>query len=103
MSTSEFQAPVATLTEVEKNGKTLESYFVSGEAYILSVRGENPFDELITRVDGEDQTIVVTVAGEAGNRKYLFDGQETPNFNFIAGGTITFDVSDPSNEGPLKI
>ena len=100
---SEYRAAVANVTNVEKNGTTLESYFVSGDAYSTAVRGNNPYDELITRIQPEDQTIIVTVVTGEGGRKYLFDGVETPNFTFTSGTTYTFDQSDASNEGhPLR-
>ena len=41
---SEYQAPVANLTTIEKNGVTLESYFVSGDAYSTSIRADNVWD-----------------------------------------------------------
>ena len=100
---SEYQAPVANLTLVEKNGITLESYFVSGDAYSTSIRADNVWDTVYTTEPVEDQTIVVTVVGEAGNRKYYFDGVETPNLTLKSGATYTFDLSDPSLEGhPLR-
>ena len=74
MVVSEYRAPVANLTTIEKNGKSLDSYFVSGDAYSLSVRGNNPYDELIKEVPVEDVTIVVTVTGEAViENTYLMD------------------------------
>ena len=100
---SEYRAAVANITNVEKNGTTLESYFVSGDAYSTAIRGNNPYDELISRVQPEDQTIIVTVVTGASGRKYLFDGVETPDFTFVSGTTYTFDQSDASNEGhPLR-
>ena len=59
--------------------KVLIHILYSGDAYSLcSKRLNNVYDEnLIKEVPVEDVTIVVTVTGEAGNRKYYFDGQET--------------------------
>ena len=49
------------VTTIEKNGTSLESYFVSGDAYSTAVRGDNPYDDLVKSVEVEDQTIIVTV------------------------------------------
>tara|TARA_B100001109_G_scaffold120574_1_gene98212 strand:- start:334 stop:2211 length:1878 start_codon:yes stop_codon:yes gene_type:complete len=102
VSVSEFQAPVANLTTIEKNGKTLESYFVSGDAYTTSVNGTTPFqDELSTQpvlqTFTESTSFVVTVTGGPGSFKYLINGVEGDAPSLKAGGTYTFDISDSSN------
>ena len=97
----EYTAPVANLTTIEKNGKTLESYFVSGDAGAASLFGNTPYqDELnnqVLQTFTESTPFVVTVTGGPGSFRYLIDGVEGGSVSLREGGTYTFDISDSSN------
>ena len=72
-----------------------------GEKFALDLQDPTPF---LTSDDStpSDQTIVVTVAGNAPGQYYL-DGVLFADYQFTVGATYTFDLSDSSNSNhPLR-
>ena len=107
----ENQNFVGTVTATDADGNSNLTYSISGgdDASLFSIDSstgqltlQSATSSITSTETPADQTIVVTVAGNAPGQYYL-DGVLFADYQFTVGATYTFDLSDSSNSNhPLR-
>ena len=107
----ENQNFVGTVTATDADGSSNLTYSISGgdDASLFSIDSstgqltlQSATSSITSTETPADQTIVVTVAGNAPGQYYL-DGVLFADYQFTVGATYTFDLSDSSNSNhPLR-
>ena len=107
----ENQNFVGTVTATDADGSSNLTYSISGgdDASLFSIDSstgqltlQSATSSITSTETPADQTIVVTVAGNAPGDYYL-DGVLFADYQFTVGATYTFDLSDSSNSNhPLR-
>ena len=107
----ENQNFVGTVTATDADGNSNLTYSISGgdDASLFSIDSstgqltlQSATSSITSTETPADQTIVVTVAGNAPGDYYL-DGVLFADYQFTVGATYTFDLSDSSNSNhPLR-
>lgn len=107
----ESQNFVGTVTATDADGNSNLTYSISGgdDASLFSIDSstgqltlQSATSSITSTETPADQTIVVTVAGNAPGQYYL-DGVLFADYQFTVGATYTFDLSDSSNSNhPLR-
>ena len=102
---------VGTVTATDADGSSNLTYSISGgdDASLFSIDSstgqltlQSATSSITSTETPADQTIVVTVAGNAPGQYYL-DGVLFADYQFTVGATYTFDLSDSSNSNhPLR-
>ena len=102
---------VGTVTATDADGNSNLTYSISGgdDASLFSIDSstgqltlQSATSSITSTETPADQTIVVTVAGNAPGQYYL-DGVLFADYQFTVGATYTFDLSDSSNSNhPLR-
>ena len=101
----ESQNFVGTVTATDADGNSNLTYSISGgdDASLFSIDSstgqltlQSATSSITSTETPADQTIVVTVAGNAPGQYYL-DGVLFADYQFTVGATYTFDLSDSSN------
>ena len=102
---------VGTVTATDADGNSNLTYSISGgdDASLFSIDSstgqltlQSATSAITSTETPADQTIVVTVAGNAPGQYYL-DGVLFADYQFTVGATYTFDLSDSSNSNhPLR-
>ena len=107
----ENQNFVGTVTATDADGNSNLTYSIAGgdDASLFSIDSstgqltlQSATSSITSTETPADQTIVVTVAGNAPGQYYL-DGVLFADYQFTVGATYTFDLSDSSNSNhPLR-